>query len=331
MKQLIEGFSQQLRNALEIGERATVTFAGPRYNNVVMAGMGGSGICSSILQAYVADKLKVPVVVQKSYSLPAFVGPATLVIASSFSGNTEEAVSMVRQAMEAEAVIGFVTSGGELLRIARANNMPHIVTPADAGPPRACLGFTLVQQLYLLHYAGLLDDTFKTELNQSINLLEEQSGSIKVQASALASTFHNKLPFIYASNTFEAVALRFQQQLNTNAKQLAHVGSFPEMTHNEIEGWHQPEKLISQMVVMCIKTAYDHPRAKLRMDLASTVCAGKGLEMLEVEAMGATFLEQAFYLIHLFDWVALYLADLNGVDPDSNDNISYLKREISKL
>ncbi|WP_276498591.1 bifunctional phosphoglucose/phosphomannose isomerase [Pontibacter litorisediminis] len=331
MKQLTEGFTQQLRHAIEIGESATVTFSGPKYSNVVFSGMGGSGISGNMVQAYVADKLGVPVIAHKGYSLPLFVGPSTLFIASSFSGNTEETISNVRQAMEADASVGFITSGGELLRLAQERSMPHIVLPAEVRHPRAGLGYMLVQQLYLLHYAGLLDDTFKTEVRQSITLLEEQAGSIKVQASALASAFHGKLPVIYAGDTFGAVAMRLQQQLNTNAKQLAHVNTVPEMNHNEIEGWRHPEKLFSQLVVLCIKTAYDHSRVKLRMDLAKPICASAGHEMLEVEAMGATFLEQVLYLVHLFDWVSVYLAELNGEDPASNENIDSLKREISKV
>ncbi|OKL40962.1 bifunctional phosphoglucose/phosphomannose isomerase [Pontibacter flavimaris] len=331
MKQLIESFTRQLRHALEIGERAAVTFSGPKYNNVVLAGMGGSGICSSILQAYVADKLKVPVVVQKSYTMPAFVGPDTLVIASSFSGNTEETLSVVRQAMKAEATVAFVTSGGEMLRTAQANSMPHIVIPSDAGQPRACLGFTLVQQLYLLHYAGLLDDAFKTELGQSINLLEEQAGSIKVQASALANSLRGRLPILYACDALAPVALRFQQQLNTNAKQLAHVNVLPEASHNEVEGWQQPAELFGKLAVLYIKTGYDHPRAQLRMALARPVLERQVQDVLEVEAMGATLLEQMLYLIHLFDWVSLYLAGLNKVDPNTTDNINYLKVELSKV
>jgi glucose/mannose-6-phosphate isomerase len=330
MKQLVEGFVQQLRDAITIGEKAMVNFSGPRYNNVVIAGMGGSGIGGNLIQAYVADKLSVPVVVNKGYTVPSFIGLDTLFIASSFSGNTEETISAVRAAMNSDASIGFVTSGGELLRIAEEENMPHIVIPAESKQPRACLGYSFVQMLYLLYYAELLDDTFKVELRQSINLLEELSGSIKVQASALATAFHTKLPMLYVSDSLEPVAVRLQQQLNENAKQLCHVSIFPEMNHNEIVGWQHPEKLFDQLVVLLIKTAYDHPRVGLRMDLTKKIFGSKAQQVLEIEAQGATFLEQAFYLIHLFDWVSVYLAELNNVDPNTIDNINYLKDELSK-
>nr|WP_257791727.1 bifunctional phosphoglucose/phosphomannose isomerase [Pontibacter actiniarum] len=331
MKQLVEGFIQQLRHAIEIGERATVTFAGPPYANVVLAGMGSSGVGGNIVQSYVADKLSVPVIVNKGYSLPAFVSPNTLFIATSFSGNTEETLSAVREAMEAEASVGFITTGGELLRMAQENNMPHIVVPGGSGQPRASLGYFLVQQLYLLYYAGLLDDTFKTELSQSVNLLEEQIGSIKVQASALANAFQGKLPVLYASDAFEPVALRLQQQLNENAKQLAHVNALPEMNHNEVEGWQCPEKLFGQPVVLTMKTSYDHPRVRLRMDLTKKVLEQKKQDVLEVEAVGATLLEQMLYLVHLSDWVSVYLAELNSANPNTIDSINYLKGEISKV
>lgn len=330
MKQLVEGFAQQLRDAMDIGEKATVTFPSSIYNNVVIAGMGGSGIGGDIIQAYVADKLEVPVVVNKGYTVPAFVGLGTLFIASSFSGNTEETISGVRAAMNSDASIGFVTSGGELLRIAQEEGMPHLIIPGESKQPRACLGYSLVEMLYLLHYAGLLDDTFKTELRQSIDLLEEQAGIIKVQASALANNFYNKLPILYVSDALGPVAVRFQHQLNENAKHLCHVNTFPEMNHNEIVGWQHPESIYEQLAVLLIKTAYDHPRVRLRMDLSKKIFESKVQDVLEIEAQGATYLEQALYLIHLFDWVSVYLAELNNVNPNTIDNIDYLKGELSK-
>lgn len=330
MKQLIEDFAQQLRDAIDIGEKATVTFSGPKYNNVVIAGMGGAGIGGNIIQSYVADKLSVPVVVNKGYTVPSFVGPDTLFIASSFSGNTEETIAAVRAAMSSDASICFVTSGGELLRFAQENEMPSITIPGESLQSRACLGYAFIQMLYLLHHAELLDDTFKMEVRQSINLLEELSGSIKVQASALANAFHNKLPMLYVSSAMEPVAVRFQQQINLNAKQLSHVNVFPEMNHSEIVGWQHPENLLGQLVVLLIKTDYDHPRVRLRMDLSKKILEGKAQDVLEMEARGATFLEQAFYLIHMFDWVSVYLADLNNVDPNTIDHINYLKGGLSK-
>ncbi len=330
MKQLVEGFVLQLRDAIDIGEKATVTFSAPKYNNVVIMGMGGSGIGGSLVQAYVADKLDVPVVVCKGYELPAFVGLGTLFIASSFSGNTEETISGVRAAMNTDASVAFLTSGGELLRIAQEEAMPHITLPASLGHPRAALGYSFVAMLYLLHYTGLLDSTFKTELNQSIALLEEQAGIIKVQASALANTFHEKLPVLYVSSAMEPVAVRFQQQLNENAKQLCHVSTVPEMNHNEIVGWEQPQSIYQQLAVLLIKTKYDHPRVQLRMDLSKKLLERQLKGVLEIEAQGATYLEQALYLIHLFDWVSVYLAELNHVDPYAIANIDYLKGELSK-
>jgi len=177
----------------------------------------------------------------------------------------------------------------------------------------------------------LLGDAFKTELRQSITLLEEQAGSIRVQASALASSLAGRLPILYACDAAVPVALRFQQQLNTNAKQLAHANVLPELSHNEVEGWQYPPELFGQLTVLYIKTNYDHPRARLRMDLIKPTLERKVQGVLEVEAVGATMLEQMLYLIHLFDWVSLYLAVLNKVNPDLTENINYLKGELSKV
>lgn len=331
MKEVIEGFASQLRHTGSFSETASTAFSGRKYNNVVIAGMGGSGIVGNIIQTYVADKLEVPLLINKGYNIPAFVGPDTLFIACSFSGNTEEIISAVREAMEAEAAIGFITSDGELMRIAREHDIPLATIPKELKQPRASLGYQITELLYLLYYAGLLNDVFKTELNQSINLLQEQAGMIKVQASALANALQGKLPILYAGSAFEAVAMRFQQQLNANSKQLAHVGTFPEMNHNEVEGWQHPQELFGQVAVLCIKTAYDNPRIAARMALTRPLIERKVQTVMEVEAMGATFLEQLFYLVHLFDWASLYLAELNSEDPNINDNINYLKGEISKV
>lgn len=330
MKQLVEGFIQQLQHATQLGERATVTFSGPRYNNVVIAGMGSAGTAGDLVKSYVADKLTVPVFIHKDYDVPAFVGFDTLFIAASFSGNTEETLAAVRAVLGKDATLACIASGGEMQRIAQESTLPHLIIPEEPGQPRASLGYTVVAMLYLLHYAGLLDDTFKMELAQSIDLLQEQAGSIKVLASALASAFQGKLPVLYASNTFEPVALRLQQQLNVNAKQLAHVNVFPEMNHNELEGWRNPEQLLGQLAVLLIYTSYDHPRVRLRMDISTAVFKEKVGNVMTIEAAGATFLEQTFYLIHLFDWVSVYLAELNDVDPNTTDTINDLKDKLSK-
>ncbi|WP_439880631.1 bifunctional phosphoglucose/phosphomannose isomerase [Pontibacter sp. MBLB2868] len=331
MKQLVEEFVQQLRQATALGEKNNIRFAGLQFNNVVIAGMGGSGISASMVQAYVTNKLDVPVVVNKSYTIPAFVNSNTLFIASSLSGNTEETIAGVRTAMECGATVCFITSDGEALRLAQHYKLPHLAIPDSMHIPRACLGFSFVYILYVLHYAGLLGEEFKTELQQSINLLEEQTGSIKVQASALAASFKSKLPVLYASDIFKPVAERFQQQLNTNSKQLCHVNVFPEMNHNEIMGWQYPEQLFEHLAVLLIKSDYDHPRVHLRMDLCKKIFSEKVQDVLEIKAMGATFLEQVFYLVNIFDWVSVYLAELNNVDPKASEGIDYLKDQLSKV
>lgn len=331
MKQLVEGFIQQLQHAIEIGEKATVDFAPKKYSNIVIAGMGGSGIGGNLIQAYVSDKLEMPLAVNKGYDIPAFVGPDTLFIASSFSGNTEETLSGIREALAKGATLACVTSGGEVLRLSKENNFPHIIIPGDSEQPRACLGYSVVEMLYLLHYAGVLNVTFKTELAQTIALLEEQQSSMKVEASALANAFKGKLPILYAGVQFEPIAVRFQQQINENSKQLSHVNTFPEMNHNEIVGWLHPEPLFEMITVLYIRSAYDHERIRVRMDVSKKIFESKAGKVLEVQAQGSTFLEQAFSLIHIFDWVTVYLAELNNVSPNTIENINYVKGELAKV
>lgn len=330
MKQLVQAFPEQLKQALEIGEQAILTFPDTAFQNVVIAGLGGSGIGGNLVYSIVCDELQIPVTVSKGYKIPGFVNERTLFIASSFSGNTEETIDSVGQALECKATIVCVTSGGELLNIVQKNALPHIVIPGESKSPRACLGYSVVQMLFVLHKAGLISANFKNELKNSLNFLKQEQENIKEQAQGIAAKLHDKLPILYADGRFEPVAIRSQQQINENSKQFCHVNFFPEMNHNELVGWVFPEKIISQSVVMFLKSDLNHPRVELRMQLCKPIFEQKAHEVLDIESKGKSFIEQAFYLIHLFDWISVYLADANNIDPNPVKVIDYLKSELAK-
>ena len=145
MKQLVADFPVQLQEALVIGQNYKFLTAKKEFNNVVLTGLGGSGIGGSIVQNYVFDKLKIPFVVNKDYFLPSFVGAKSLVIVSSYSGNTEETIAAMQQALKAKATVVCITSGGKIAEIARKKKLDCILLPAGM-PPRACLGYSLTEE-----------------------------------------------------------------------------------------------------------------------------------------------------------------------------------------
>jgi glucose/mannose-6-phosphate isomerase len=202
----------------------------------VVSGLGGSGIGASIVQEYVYDKLKIPFIVNKEYFIPASVNKSTLFIACSYSGNTEETIHSVQLAKKAGAHIICITSGGQLEQFALKNKFTLYLIP-NGMPPRACLGYSLVQILFSLKNAGLLKTPFEKEIQGAIQLLQKSTKTIRQRGKKLAAQLFNKQIAIYTVAGREALAIRFRQQLNENSKVLCWHNVIPEMTHNEIVGW----------------------------------------------------------------------------------------------
>jgi glucose/mannose-6-phosphate isomerase len=222
MKKLIENFSNQLVKALEIGKSANIKFNQTDFTQVLVSGLGGSGIGASIVQEYVFDKLNIPFSVNKDYFIPKSVNSKTLFIACSYSGNTEETLQAVELAKKSKASIVCVTSGGKLLDFAKKHNYPSIEIPSGM-PPRSCLGYSLVQLLYILKSAKLLKAAFEVEINTGIARINKETKSIQKSAMSLATKLVNKHVAIYSIAGKESLATRFRQQLNENSKVLGHI------------------------------------------------------------------------------------------------------------
>lgn len=330
MKPLIEGFTEQLRDALKIGQAAKVRPAKKEIRNVVIAGMGGSGIGGSLVASFTQDELKVPIIINKSYNFPVFINEHTLYIASSFSGNTEETIESLQKALNAGAQCVAITSGGKIEAIAKENDMEVIHIPGGSGSPRANIGYSIVQLLFMLHYKGLISASFVNQLEGSISLLEQEEEDILKRAEKLGNGVKGYLPVFYADSRIHPVAVRIQQQLNENGKHLAHTNSFPEMNHNELVGWEHPEQVLEDSKVYFLKTDYDHPRVRERFEISREIFSKKAASIIDIEAKGKSLLEQCLYLIHLTDWVSYFLAKANDADPFTIDAIDHLKGALAK-
>jgi len=326
MKDLVENFTIQLREALIIGQNYRFTAPKKERSNIVLTGLGGSGIGGSIVQHYVSDTLKVPFVVNKDYFLPAFVDESSLVIVSSYSGNTEETLSAMRQALRAKATVVCITSGGKVAEWARKKKLDCILLPAGM-PPRACLGYSTVQVLYTLAYFGYIRYDFEKEISAAIRLLRREEEALRKAGGALAKKLHGKTPVIYSSALYEGVAVRFRQQINENGKMLAWHNVIPEMNHNELVGWRGRDN--SRAVVM-LRAADDYERVQLRMELNKKVIKRCTSTLVEIYAEGRSYWEKVFYLVHLTDWASLYLAELHGVNATEVKVIDQLKAALGK-
>jgi glucose/mannose-6-phosphate isomerase len=326
MQTLIENFPSQLEDALRIGKSVQLKKSQHEIHNVLISGLGGSGIGGTIVSEFAFDNCTVPVVVSKGYFIPEFVNENSLVIISSYSGNTEETVACMEQAIAKKAHLVCITSGGKVSELATKNNFDQLNVPGGM-PPRACLGYSLVQQLCIFSQFGLLPTTAITQLENAIALLKNEQANIRKEAEQLAKNIFGKTPVIYCTTNNEGIAIRFRQQLNENAKVLCWHHVIPEMNHNELVGWAGGDKNIS---VILFRDADEYERNNYRININKEIISKITPHFTEIFSKGKSQIEKSIYLINLGDWASLYLANLRGVDSIEVNVINFLKGELSK-
>ncbi len=328
MDQLIKEFPQQLDKALEIGRNAKLTKSENPIHNIFVAGMGGSGIGANFVSELIREECKVPFLIGKGYSAPSYVGKNTLAIASSYSGNTEETLETFQQILKTGAKIVVVSSGGKLIKLAKENGLDYIQVPAGSPSPRACLGYSFVQQLFILNKLGLISDKIISEVEVASELLKKEQEDIQSRAERIAPMLKGKIPVIYTTDRMEAVAVRFRQQINENGKSLCWHQVIPEMNHNELVGWRDD---YNQLAVLFFRNKDDYPRNQVRMDINKEIIGNYTSSIIEVYSKGHSLAERMLYFVHLGDWISVNLAALKGIDAVEIKVIDYLKSELGKV
>ncbi len=326
MKNLVQNFTAQLREAKAIAEKAIISNNQP-IHNIVVTGLGGSGIGGTILSELIADKCTLPIIINKDYFLPHFVNENTLVIISSYSGNTEETLSAMENAISKKAQIACITSGGKVLELAKQHQFDFIEIPGGQ-PPRSCIGYSLVQLIKLFVAKGLADKSLFNDLDAAISLLDNENNAIKNEAQNIANQLHKKIAVIYSLGTCEGVTVRFRQQINENSKMLCWHNTFPEMNHNELVGWTEKNE---NLMVLTFRTSFDYKRTQKRYDVCKPLFESLSSGVIDIHAKGNSKLEQFLYHINIGDWISCYLADIKGIDPVEVNVITRLKNELSNF
>lgn len=327
MKKLIEGFPNQLQEAIRIGEHAKLTSAKKKIANVFISGLGGSGIGGTIVSELSAMEATVPITVSKGYFIPKFVNENTLVIISSYSGNTEETLNCLLLALKRKAKIVCISSGGKMAEIAKKKKLDLITIPGG-NPPRACLGYSLTQQFFILSHFKIISTKFKSQLKASVQLLESEKQNIIAEARVIAEKLQGKTPIVYTTTYFEGVAIRFRQQLNENTKILCGHHVIPEMNHNELVGWPSGS---DRVAVILLRDKDEYERNNVRIEINKEVIKKYTPHITEVWSKGKSQIEKAIYFIHLVDWVSILLSEIKGVDSMEIKVIDHLKSELSKI
>lgn len=326
MRDLVKKFPQQLEHALEIAEQSVLKGTAS-CNALIITGLGGSGIGGTILSELVGEKSKVPVLVNKDYSLPGWINAHTLVLVSSYSGNTEETVTAMEQALKAGAQVVCVTSGGKVMEMAKAHHLDCIVIPGGM-PPRSCLGYSLVQLIKVMVFRQLIPSSYLDEVKQAAQFLLDEANQIQELSRALASRLLNKIPVLYAVGNCEGVVVRFRQQINENSKMLCWHHVFPEMNHNELVGWTEAH---TDKVVVSFQTTFANTRTQKRYEICRPVFSKYASDIIDITARGRNLTEQFLYLVHLGDWISVDIADLRGIDAVEVNIINHLKNELSRF
>jgi glucose/mannose-6-phosphate isomerase len=327
MKTLVANFSKQLTEAIAIGSNATLTASTHTISNVLICGLGGSGIGGSIVAELVVANANVPINVTKGYFIPAYVNENTLVIVSSYSGNTEETLQCMELAIAKNAKIVAVTSAGKILELCKTKGFDAIVVPGGM-PPRSCLGYSLTQLFFILDFHKIINNNYKAELEASVKLIDAEEANIIAEATSIAEKLKNKIPVIYATTYNEGIAIRFRQQLNENSKVLCWHHIIPEMNHNELVGWTEKNEALAVLIFL---DKDDYNRNIARVDINRDVITKYAASITEIYSKGNSVIEKAIYFIHLGDWISVALGEMRGADLMEVNVINHLKSALSKL
>lgn len=338
----IRKFPQQIEAAIQIGKEFS-GFPNPLKNeNVYIIGMGGSAIGGDLLASYFgkikgAKKLSFQTI--RNYDLPANVKANSNFIASSYSGGTEETLSLFMQARNVANNLICITTGGKLIELAQGNNVPIISIPSGY-QPRAALAYSFFPMLITMLKTEAIDDEGKEETENAINELIPlmQNKSLEFADFEnndnlplnIARQIIGTIPIIYsADNSMNSVNTRWQRQIQENAKCLVFGGFLPEMNHNEINSFKNPIGFPQNISLILIKDKDDHPRIIKRFEALEKLIGDNIKNVITVESNAKYWLTRMFDMIYLGDWISYYLAILLGEDPTPIPIISKLKEFLT--
>jgi glucose/mannose-6-phosphate isomerase len=316
------------------GDLADAEHDGRELHGVVVAGMGGSALAADFAKVLLSDSLTVPFEVVKNYTLPAYADRNTLVIASSHSGNTEETVECMNEAINRGCQMAAIATGGAIQQIASEHHVMFGAIPHDT-QPRMGMIYNLRVLLRILMAYGLIKDDLYNEMTQSVDWLQSESElwtkgvpAERNYAKQLALQAVGKTPVFYAGNLMAPVAYKWKISWNENAKNVAFWNYLPEFNHNEFLGWtsHPIEK---PFAVFDLVSELEHPRVQKRFALSDRLLSGLRPKSSVVPLQGSSLLQQMLWGCILADFASIYVGILNGVDPTKVELIEKFKTELS--
>jgi glucose/mannose-6-phosphate isomerase len=334
MLQLLLDLPEHVQTGERLGLAADLPLA-TEARAVVVSGLGGSAVGGELLRSYLSSQCHVPIVVNRHYVMPAFVGPQTLVCVISYSGNTEETLSAFAEARARDAPLLAITSGGQLAQMAEQAHVPCIRVSGGM-PPRTTLGYLFTPMLTVLARLGLIADQ-NAPIAETIDLVRELAAQYRPGIETfrnlpkeLATQLYGKFPVIYGVQDFsDVVAYRWRTQLNENSKVLASHHAFPELRHNEVVGWDSPPSLGQDIWVVLLRDSQELAKIAREIEVTKAFLQERAAGVTEVWAQGSSRLARLFSLLYTGDFTSYYLALLRRVDPSPVQAIDLLKARLA--
>jgi glucose/mannose-6-phosphate isomerase len=304
-------------------------------DRIMILGMGGSAIGGDLISRLIINEAKIPMTVNRSYDLPAYVNERTLVIACSYSGCTEETLSALTQALNINAKCMVISTGGKLKEIAEEKHLPLFTFDYNA-QPRATLPFSFMAVYCTLQRLGIIGDK-SADIAETLKILEQLSQQLDIavpleknQAKQMAEKLYGKFIFIYGSEITSEIAYRWKTQFNENSKNWAACESFSELNHNTIVGYQFPTEFAKNTVIILLRSSLISKAILKRYQATCRVFEHDKIKYSIVDIAGESALAQMLSLVLLGDYISYYLAILNEVDPTPIETIDKLKKELRK-
>ncbi len=322
----------KIPDTLQISSRLAVNYVKPR--GILVVGMGGSAIGGSILKDWISESLTVPLEVCRDYRLPLYAGRESLVIAVSYSGNTEETLSSFVDAVRRGCMVVAVTSGGILGDLCKKLNVPVIELPSEM-VPRSAIAYLFFPLVVILEKFGLVSGV-EEELQEAVEVLRRIRDEVvpevpvtRNRSKRLAAVLSGSIPVIYGDRFSRAIAYRSRTQINENSKLLAVSGFLSEIDHNDVVGWEAPEEYTKRFSIIFLRTTDNIEEMKLRYEITRDLIADKANRIIEVFSEGNSLLAKMLSVMYTVDVASIYLAVMHDVDPLSMRSISDLKSQLA--
>jgi glucose/mannose-6-phosphate isomerase len=328
---LCEKTPQFCRDAVELAQKADLPIETPR--NIILAGIGGSAIGGELLHDWLRCQARIPISVCREYTLPAYADKNSLVIATSYSGETEETLSLFVEAVKRGCMVLTLSSGGHLRDFSEELEVPHVRVPKSL-PPRAAIAYLFFPLAIFMRRLDIAQGKSR-EIEETLRVLhqvtEECRMSVNLRenmAKQLATDVYGTIPILYGFTQYNSVARRIKCQLNENSKVPSKFEVFPELNHNDVMGWEAPQSLSNCFSLIFIRDHQEPPEIRARIELTREIVSTKVDTIRSIRARGQQRLARMLSALHTGDFASIYLAILRGVDPTPTKTIAQLKQKM---